>query len=83
MAGTISTTLISAYTSNAFEPDSGIRWTNGNAAVPAEWFAAVIGSCMLMVHLGGSTKDLNEGSSVGAARFRFLAKLGRRISTPV
>jgi hypothetical protein len=58
-------TLVDGY--HAFEPDNGIRWTDGDAAVPTELFAAMNSPCMLMLHLGGTTKYLDEGEIVRAA----------------
>jgi hypothetical protein len=57
--------LVDGY--HAFEPDNGIRWTDGDAAVPAELFAAMNSPCMLMLHLGGTTQYLDEGRTVRAA----------------
>ena len=59
------TSLIDGY--HAFEPDSGIRWTDGNAAIPAELFANLDGRSMLILHLGGATQYLDEGTAVRAA----------------
>jgi len=52
---------------HAFEPDNGIRWTNGNAAVPPDLFAGVTGPCMLLLHLGGATHYLDAGTDVRVA----------------
>lgn len=52
---------------HAFEPDNCIRWTDGNAVVPSELFAGVSGPSMLMLHLGGATKYLDDGASARAA----------------
>jgi hypothetical protein len=52
------TSLIDGY--HAFEPDNGIRWTDGDAAVPAGLFAGMIGSGMLILHLGETTQYLAE-----------------------
>ncbi len=57
--------LIDGY--HTFEPDNGIRWTNGDAAVPAELFADLNGPCTLSLHLGGATRYLDEGRPVKAA----------------
>ncbi len=45
---------------HAFEPDNGIRWTNGDATLPAGLFSAMRGAAMLMVELGGGTWYLAE-----------------------
>jgi hypothetical protein len=52
---------------NAFESDNGIRWTDGNAAVPAGLFAGMSGSGMLILELGGATRYPADGASVRAA----------------
>ncbi len=57
--------LVDGY--HAFEPDNHTRWTNGNAAVPAELFDRVDGPCLLVLHLGGATQYLDEGTSLAAA----------------
>jgi uncharacterized repeat protein (TIGR03803 family) len=41
---------------HTFEPDNGIRWTDGDAAVPGELFADMDGPYLLMLHLGGMTR---------------------------
>jgi T5SS/PEP-CTERM-associated repeat protein len=51
----------------AFEPDAGIRWTDGDATVPARLFAGTTGAAMLIVHLGAATQYLDEGEAVRAA----------------
>jgi T5SS/PEP-CTERM-associated repeat protein len=57
--------LIDGY--HAFEPDNGIRWTDGDAAVPVELFAGMNGPGMLMLHLGGATQYLDDGAAVRVA----------------
>jgi hypothetical protein len=52
---------------HGFEADSGIRWTDGNAAAPTELFAGMNGPSLLMLHLGGSTQYFDEGTAVRAA----------------
>ncbi len=52
---------------HAFEAADGIRWTDGDAAVPAELFADMNGPSMLLLHLGGATRYLDCGMSVRAA----------------
>jgi len=66
MAGTISTTLISAYTSNAFEPDSGIRWTNGQCGGSG---GMVCGRNRLL-HADGSPRRLDQRSQRRLERWR-------------
>jgi hypothetical protein len=55
---------------HAFEADQGIRWTNGDAALPADLFLGFKGEIEVAIHLGGSTSYLAEGdlkSAVGSA----------------
>jgi hypothetical protein len=44
-----------------FEVDNGIRWTDGDAAVPAGLFAGMSGAGMLILNLGQTTQYLAEG----------------------
>ena len=53
-----SASLIDGY--HAFEPDNGIRWTDGDAVVPAGLFAGMSGAGMLILHLGEATHYLAE-----------------------
>ena len=46
---------------HAFEPENGIRWTNGDATLPAGLFSTMSGAAMLIVELGGGTWYLEEG----------------------
>ena len=46
---------------HAFEAVDGIRWTDGDAAVPAELFAGMSGPGMLMVQLGGAAQYVADG----------------------
>ncbi len=50
-----------------FEPDNGMRWTNGDAAVPSRLFAGIGGACLLTLHLTGTTRYIDEGRRVQAA----------------
>ncbi len=52
---------------HAFEAANGIRWTNGDAAVPAELFAGMRGPGMLILQFGAATRYLNEGAVRRAA----------------
>ncbi len=52
---------------HAFEADNGIRWTDGDAAVPAHLFDGMNGPGMLMLHLGGATRYIDDGREVRAA----------------
>jgi len=40
---------------HAFEPDNGLRWTDGDAAVPAALFRHFDGTADLVLHVGGTT----------------------------
>jgi len=44
-----------------FEPETGIRWTNGDATIPAEPFSGMVDRAMLVLHLGAATKYPDEG----------------------
>jgi hypothetical protein len=48
---------------HAFEPDIGIRWTTGDAGIPAALFQAMAGTGLLHVHLGCATvyADIEAG----------------------
>ena len=46
---------------HAFEPEDGIRWTNGDASIPAELLQGIRGPCMLMLYLGCATQYLDVG----------------------
>jgi hypothetical protein len=49
---------------HAFEPDNGIRWTNGDATVPSGLFAGMTDPGMLILYLGAATQYLDEGTTV-------------------
>jgi hypothetical protein len=51
-----------------FEAEQAIRWTDGDAAIPAELFAGATGPSMLMVQLGAATQYLDEGAQVAVHR---------------
>ena len=61
---TDATALSDGY--HAFEQENGIRWTTGDAAVPAELFAGMSGPGMLMLHFGCTTQYLEEGTECRA-----------------
>ncbi len=46
---------------HGFEPDNGLRWTNGDAAIPAELFAHMTGPGMLVLHLAASQRYPDSG----------------------
>jgi hypothetical protein len=39
---------------HGFEADFGIRWTDGDAVVPADLFAGMSTPGLLMLHIGGA-----------------------------
>src|SRR3984885_13536398 len=41
---------------HSFEGGHAFRWTNGDAAIPAELFAGAHGPCMLMLQLGATAE---------------------------
>jgi hypothetical protein len=49
---------------HTFEADHAFRWTNGDAAIPAELFAGAHGPCMLMLQLGATAQYIDEGNQV-------------------
>jgi hypothetical protein len=40
---------------HGFEPDDGLRWTNGDAGLPAGLFAGLDGPMVLESHVAGTT----------------------------
>lgn len=52
---------------HAFEPETGIRWTTGDAAVPPALFAGINSPWMLMLYLGGRTQYRDDGLSIRVA----------------
>jgi T5SS/PEP-CTERM-associated repeat protein len=52
---------------HAFEAEAGVRWTSGDAALPADLFAGFKGEFELVVHLGGSTRYIEDGRALFAA----------------
>jgi uncharacterized repeat protein (TIGR03803 family) len=52
---------------HAFERADGIRWTNGDATVPAQLLDDVTGPLELVLCLGGGTGYIAEGNSLHAA----------------
>jgi hypothetical protein len=50
-----------------FEPEIGVRWTNGNALVPHSLFTGMSGASMLILQTGPATQYLDDGISVRAA----------------
>ena len=50
---------------HAFEADSRIRWTDGDAAIPAALFHGIDRFALLIVLLGGTTRYLEAGARRG------------------
>ena len=48
---------------HAFEADFGIRWTDGDAVVPADLFAGMSTPGLLMLHIGGAAMYPDHASS--------------------
>ena len=55
-------TLIDGY--HRFEAENGIRWTDGDAAVPAALLLGIGGPCMLTLHLGAATQYFDDGTEL-------------------
>jgi hypothetical protein len=47
--------------------ESGVRWTNGDAPVPAVWLEGWRGPIELVLHLRGATSYIDDGSRRSAA----------------
>jgi hypothetical protein len=47
---------------HAFEADSGVRWTNGDAVVPASLLVGFSGSFEVVLHVGATTRYLADGA---------------------
>ena len=52
---------------HAFEADNGLRWTDGDAALPAALFDGFDGPVELVLHVGGTTRYPLFGEAVGRA----------------
>jgi T5SS/PEP-CTERM-associated repeat protein len=46
---------------HAFEAGTGLRWTDGDAAVPAALFQGFAGPCEVVVHLGATATYVDDG----------------------
>ena len=57
-----SASLIDGY--YRFEAENGIRWTDGDAAVPAELLLGIGGPCMLTLHIGAATRYIDDGTEL-------------------
>ena len=49
-----------------YEPDEGIRWTNGTSGLPADLFSACSGPLDIEITTAGATQYLDEGVPLSA-----------------
>ncbi len=49
-----------------YEPAEGLRWTDGDAALPAELFDGLSGPIELMLHVGGTAQYIAEATEQAA-----------------
>jgi hypothetical protein len=47
---------------HAFEPETGLRWTNGDAAIPTDLCVDFTGSFEVVLDIGATTRYLEDGS---------------------
>jgi hypothetical protein len=52
---------------HAYEPECGIRWTNGDAAIPAALLTRLTGPLLCTLEIGATTQYLDEGRTLHAA----------------
>ena len=52
---------------HAFETETGLRWTDGDAVLPRRLFAGFDGPCEVVVHLGGTTQYIEDGGRQNVA----------------
>lgn len=52
---------------HAYDPESGIRWTNGDAAIPAALLTRLTGPLLCTLEIGATTRYLGEGRTLHAA----------------
>ena len=50
-----------------YEKDNGIRWTNGDAAIPPELFSGVSSGCVLIVEIACATRYVDDSDHRRAA----------------
>ncbi len=50
-----------------YESATGVRWTNGDALVPAVWLRGWTGPIELVLHLRGATSYIDDGRLRSAA----------------
>jgi hypothetical protein len=48
---------------HAFEPGTALRWTDGDATLPAALFAGFSRPCELVIHLGGTASYIDDGAA--------------------
>jgi len=51
---------------HGYEPGEDIRWTNGNAGLPADLFSACSGPLDIEITTAGATQYLEEGAPLAA-----------------
>jgi len=52
---------------HALEAETGLRWTNGDAVLPSGVFAGFVGPIEIVIHVGGSTRFIDDGGIQHAA----------------
>ena len=52
---------------HAYEPETGVRWTNGDAPIPAVWLEGWAGPIELVLHLRGATTYIVDADRRSAA----------------
>jgi hypothetical protein len=50
-----------------FEPENALRWTDGDAAIPASIFAGMTDAGMLIVQMGATTRYIDDGKAERSA----------------
>jgi hypothetical protein len=50
-----------------FEPETGLRWTDGDAALPQAMFAGFAGACEVVMHLGGTAVYVDDEERTAVA----------------
>jgi hypothetical protein len=50
-----------------FEPETGPRWTDGDAVLPQAMFAGFAGACEVVVHLGGVATYVDDEERTAVA----------------
>jgi hypothetical protein len=52
---------------HVFEPGTALRWTDGDATLPAALFAGFYGPCELVIYLGGAASYIDDGDITAVA----------------